>query len=59
MFSGRLDLNKVGMFGHSFGGATAAQMLLADGRVKAALNMDGTLYGKPCRKAASANPICK
>lgn len=56
MFSGRLDLNKVGMFGHSFGGATAAQMLLADGRVKAALNMDGTLYGKPVPEGGFGKP---
>ncbi|ASA21482.1 alpha/beta hydrolase family protein [Paenibacillus donghaensis] len=41
----RLDLEQIGMYGHSFGGATAAQMLMQDSRIKAALNMDGTLYG--------------
>lgn len=45
--SGRIDMDKVGVFGHSFGGATAAQMLMEDPRVKAALNMDGALYGQP------------
>ncbi|WP_409346234.1 alpha/beta hydrolase family protein [Paenibacillus sp. MBLB4367] len=45
-FTGRMDMNNVGMFGHSFGGATSAQMLMTDSRVKAAINMDGVLYGK-------------
>lgn len=54
--SGRLDLGKIGMFGHSFGGATAAQMLLADSRVKAALNMDGTLYGQPVPEDGFGKP---
>ncbi|QOT12587.1 carboxylic ester hydrolase [Paenibacillus sp. JNUCC32] len=46
-FTGRLDLERIGMFGHSYGGAAAAQMLLKDSRIKAAINMDGTLYGDP------------
>lgn len=45
-FTGRMDMNHVGMFGHSFGGATSVQMLMKDARVKAAINMDGVLYGK-------------
>lgn len=56
LFSERLDMDKVGMFGHSFGGATAAQMLLADSRVKAALNMDGTLYGQPVPERGYGKP---
>lgn len=56
IFSERLDMDKVGMFGHSFGGATAAQMLLADSRVKAALNMDGTLYGQPVPEGGYGKP---
>ncbi|WP_339267199.1 alpha/beta fold hydrolase [Paenibacillus sp. FSL K6-1330] len=47
LFTGRLDLDRIGMFGHSYGGATAAQMLMKDARIKAAINMDGTLYGDP------------
>ncbi|TYA10077.1 carboxylic ester hydrolase [Paenibacillus faecis] len=47
LFTGRLDLDRIGMFGHSYGGAAAAQMLLKDNRIKAAINMDGTLYGDP------------
>src|ERR1039457_420092 len=34
-FSGRLDLGSVGVFGHSFGGATAAQFCHDDARCKA------------------------
>lgn len=47
LFTGRLDLDRIGMFGHSYGGATAVQMLMKDARIKAAINMDGTLYGDP------------
>ncbi|MFS0918609.1 alpha/beta hydrolase family protein [Brevibacillus sp. 179-C 1.1 NHS] len=45
-FTGRIDLDKIGYFGHSFGGALAVQMLQSDSRIKAALNMDGTFAGK-------------
>ncbi|MDK8181317.1 acetylhydrolase [Paenibacillus sp. UMB4589-SE434] len=45
-FTGRMDLERIGMFGHSFGGATTVQMLMKDSRIKAAINMDGGLYGK-------------
>jgi predicted dienelactone hydrolase len=40
-FYGRLDMNKLGVFGMSFGGATAVQLLYEDDRVKAAISMDG------------------
>lgn len=43
-----LDVNlpteKIGTFGHSFGGATASQMLLNASSVAAAANLDGTQY---------------
>jgi len=44
-FMGRLDLTRVGMFGHSFGGATAAQFCSEDSRCKAAIDLDGSLHG--------------
>ena len=47
ILSGKVDMNRIGVFGHSFGGATAAQMLMKDSRIQAALNMDGVLYGEP------------
>jgi predicted dienelactone hydrolase len=45
-FYGRLDTNNVGAFGHSFGGAVAAQACYDDPRIRAALDMDGSLWGK-------------
>jgi predicted dienelactone hydrolase len=44
-FAGRLDLRRVGMFGFSLGGATAAATMLADPRLKAGADLDGSLYG--------------
>jgi len=45
-FTGRMDMDHVGMFGHSYGGATSVQVLMTDYRIKAAINMDGALYGE-------------
>lgn len=45
MFSGHLDLTRLGLFGHSFGGATAAQVCHQDIRCKAGIDLDGTLFG--------------
>ena len=41
---GHVDLTKVGMFGHSFGGSTSIGMLVTDDRVMAAINLDGSIY---------------
>ncbi|OLB73621.1 MAG: hydrolase [Actinobacteria bacterium 13_2_20CM_2_71_6] len=43
--AGALDLSRVGMFGHSLGGAAAAETMYEDARVKAGLDLDGTLSG--------------
>jgi len=40
-----LDLNRIGITGHSLGGATAGAAMAHDSRLKAAVNIDGTLYG--------------
>lgn len=40
-FTGRLDLQSVGVFGHSFGGCAAAQACRLDSRFKAGVNIDG------------------
>jgi predicted dienelactone hydrolase len=45
LFSGRLDLARLGVFGHSFGGATAAQVCHMDTRCKAGVDLDGDLAG--------------
>ena len=42
---GALRLSRVGMFGHSLGGATAAEAMFEDRRIKAGVNLDGTLFG--------------
>lgn len=44
-FSTRLDLTRVGAFGHSFGGAQAAQFCSQDSRCKAGIDIDGSLHG--------------
>ena len=41
---GHLDLEHVGIFGHSFGGATAVQGVASDERFLAGLNIDGSLF---------------
>jgi predicted dienelactone hydrolase len=42
--SAALDLKKVGMFGHSLGGATAAKAMAADRRIAAGINLDGSMF---------------
>ncbi|HEY5253619.1 MAG TPA: hypothetical protein VIJ53_03135, partial [Acidobacteriaceae bacterium] len=42
----RVDANDAGAFGHSFGGAVAAEVCYQDPRVKAALNEDGWMFGE-------------
>jgi dienelactone hydrolase len=44
-FEGRLDMTRVGVFGHSFGGATAAQFCHDDSRCKAGIDVDGQPFG--------------
>jgi hypothetical protein len=42
ILKGRLDLSRVGVFGHSQGGLVARETILSDKRFKAAINLDGT-----------------
>lgn len=42
---GKVDLEHVGIIGHSYGGATAVKTLFHDNRFIAGVNMDGGLYG--------------
>lgn len=48
-FAGRLDLGAVGVIGHSFGGATAAQVCATDRRCRVGVDFDGYLYGPVVR----------
>jgi len=43
--TGRIDTTRIGYFGHSFGGAAAANVMAADPRVLAGVNLDGYLAG--------------
>ncbi|PYV05482.1 MAG: hypothetical protein DMG26_05195 [Acidobacteria bacterium] len=44
-FFGRLDVTRLGVFGHSFGGAAAVEACSRDSRCKAAVDIDGALFG--------------
>ncbi len=45
LLTGKLDLTRLGIFGHSLGGAVAGQISLADQRFRAAANLDGFQFG--------------
>ncbi|ANY66444.1 lipase [Paenibacillus sp. BIHB 4019] len=42
---GKLDLSRVGIFGHSYGGATTAETLAQDSRFKAGVSLEGGFWG--------------
>ncbi|MFA5075257.1 MAG: phosphotransferase [Candidatus Babeliales bacterium] len=46
ILSKMFDLEKIGIFGHSYGGSTAAQLCRIDERCKAGVSLDGGLFGK-------------
>ncbi len=45
LFAGRLDLTRIGVFGHSFGGAAAAEVCHLDARCTAGADLDGYPFG--------------
>ncbi len=45
-FAGRVDLNRIGMLGHSLGGAAALEACRADAQFKACADLDGAPFGK-------------
>lgn len=45
-FFSSLDKDRIVITGHSLGGASAAVAMAVDSRIKAAANIDGTLYGE-------------
>jgi hypothetical protein len=48
-FAGRVDLDHVGVFGHSFGGGAAVVACRADPRFAACANLDGGMWQDPER----------
>jgi predicted dienelactone hydrolase len=45
VFKGRLDLGRIGVVGHSFGGTAAGQACLDEPRCRAGVNLDGLQLG--------------
>ncbi|OGI14760.1 hypothetical protein A3K63_02695 [Candidatus Micrarchaeota archaeon RBG_16_49_10] len=45
LLKGKLDLSEAGAFGHSWGGGQVAEALYLDDRFKAAINLDGIMFG--------------
>lgn len=43
LFAGRIDTDRIGALGHSFGGAASLAFINADSRVTAGINMDGSM----------------
>lgn len=41
--AGALDLQRIGMFGHSLGGTTTAQVMRSDTRIRAGVSLDGPI----------------
>jgi predicted dienelactone hydrolase len=46
IFWNKLDLDRIGFIGHSFGGTTAEEMALVDDRVKTGVSMDSPHIGR-------------
>ncbi|PKF51854.1 hypothetical protein [Enterovibrio nigricans] len=61
-FSAQLDLARIGVFGHSFGGSVAAHLAFNNPQIKAALSMDSYIYPSSVQAAGtdikSRAPIC-
>jgi dienelactone hydrolase len=53
LFTNRFDISRAGIFGHSFGGAVAAEVCLTDPRFKAGIDLDGYIFGESTRKPIS------
>jgi dienelactone hydrolase len=52
-FKGRFDLDRLGVFGHSLGGAVAAEACRVDRRLRAGANLDGMLFGQAAVEGTS------
>ncbi|WP_338762978.1 hypothetical protein WAF17_18700 [Bernardetia sp. ABR2-2B] len=54
-FFEKIDTSKIGSMGFSFGGNAAINATLKDSSIRAAINMDGTVYGDFYDKKSDAN----
>jgi dienelactone hydrolase len=54
---GRLDFDRVGVFGHSMGATATAQVAKDDPRVRAAILIDGTIMGDVARNPTVPKPF--
>ncbi|WP_069160511.1 alpha/beta hydrolase family protein [Nocardia altamirensis] len=52
-----IDRTRIGMAGHSIGGAATAETMATDQRVRAGLNMDGTFFGDAPLSALGDRPF--
>ena len=57
IFAGRLDLERIGAFGWSFGGAAVGEFMRIDPRCKAGINMDGSFWNTNLLQKPLANPF--
>lgn len=57
LLSGKMDIERIGIFGHSIGGVTAAQSALKDKRIRAAVNLDGLSYARPLYPDSAGNVL--
>ncbi len=55
--SGRIDAQRIGVFGHSLGGATAVRAASVDPRFRASIDIDGSLFGRWPLTTRSHKPL--
>ncbi|MDN4524027.1 alpha/beta hydrolase family protein [Fictibacillus fluitans] len=53
----KLDLTRIAVAGHSFGGANAADSLMKDSRIKIGANLDGTFFGSQLQNNKLTKPF--
>ncbi|KAK4158121.1 hypothetical protein C8A00DRAFT_11081 [Chaetomidium leptoderma] len=56
-FPGTFNPHRVAVYGHSFGGSTAAETALRDSRVIGGLNIDGPIYGSVGEQGIKGKPF--
>ena len=59
LLAGKMDMEHIGLFGHSIGGVTAAQAALKDKRIRAAINLDGLTYARPLYPDSAGNVLAQ